>query len=162
MEGSLLASGALLGAEELSRYFPNRNMGIFVATWNMQGQKVGEQKSFGSSKVTPALLRGLGRCFSVHDHVPCQPESSSLSNVIWHFLVNLCITNTALLFFLFALNFLCNRNFQRIWMTSYCQQIQTLPRTCMSLGFKKAVQTGSKNNVMNHLLLLLTNHFALN
>lgn len=60
MEGSLLASGALLGAEELSRYFPNRNMGIFVATWNMQGQKVGEQKSFGSSKVTPALLRGLG------------------------------------------------------------------------------------------------------
>ncbi|XP_010139855.1 PREDICTED: 72 kDa inositol polyphosphate 5-phosphatase [Buceros rhinoceros silvestris] len=39
MEGSLLASGALLGAEELSRYFPDRNIGIFVATWNMQGQK---------------------------------------------------------------------------------------------------------------------------
>ncbi|NXO03557.1 INP5E phosphatase, partial [Rhinopomastus cyanomelas] len=37
--GSLLASGALLGAEELSRYFPDRNIGIFVATWNMQGQK---------------------------------------------------------------------------------------------------------------------------
>lgn len=39
LEGSLLASGALLGAEELSRYFPDRNIGIFVATWNMQGQK---------------------------------------------------------------------------------------------------------------------------
>lgn len=39
LEGSLLASGALLGAEELSRYFPDRNVGIFVATWNMQGQK---------------------------------------------------------------------------------------------------------------------------
>lgn len=39
LEGSLLASGALMGAEELSRYFPDRNMGIFVATWNMQGQK---------------------------------------------------------------------------------------------------------------------------
>ncbi|KAM9116954.1 phosphatidylinositol polyphosphate 5-phosphatase type IV isoform 2-T2 [Pangshura tecta] len=39
LEGSLLASGALLGAEELSRYFPDRNIGIFVATWNMQGRK---------------------------------------------------------------------------------------------------------------------------
>ncbi|NXX46733.1 INP5E phosphatase, partial [Tricholaema leucomelas] len=39
LEGSLLASGALLGAEELSRYFPDRNIGIFVATWNMQGQR---------------------------------------------------------------------------------------------------------------------------
>ncbi|XP_056668667.1 phosphatidylinositol polyphosphate 5-phosphatase type IV isoform X3 [Monodelphis domestica] len=39
MEGSLLASGALLGAEELARYFPDRNLGLFVATWNMQGQK---------------------------------------------------------------------------------------------------------------------------
>ncbi|XP_009997149.1 PREDICTED: 72 kDa inositol polyphosphate 5-phosphatase [Chaetura pelagica] len=39
LEGSLLASGALMGAEELSRYFPDRNIGIFVATWNMQGQK---------------------------------------------------------------------------------------------------------------------------
>ncbi|KFW83722.1 72 kDa inositol polyphosphate 5-phosphatase, partial [Manacus vitellinus] len=39
LEGSLMASGALLGAEELSRYFPDRNIGIFVATWNMQGQK---------------------------------------------------------------------------------------------------------------------------
>lgn len=39
LEGSLLASGALLGAEELSRCFPDRNVGIFVATWNMQGQK---------------------------------------------------------------------------------------------------------------------------
>ncbi|XP_063000791.1 phosphatidylinositol polyphosphate 5-phosphatase type IV [Elgaria multicarinata webbii] len=39
LEGSLLASGALLGAEELNRYFPDRSVGIFVATWNMQGQK---------------------------------------------------------------------------------------------------------------------------
>ncbi|KFP70900.1 72 kDa inositol polyphosphate 5-phosphatase, partial [Acanthisitta chloris] len=39
MEGSILASGALLGAEELSRYFPDRSVGIFVATWNMQGRK---------------------------------------------------------------------------------------------------------------------------
>ncbi|XP_008167705.2 phosphatidylinositol polyphosphate 5-phosphatase type IV isoform X1 [Chrysemys picta bellii] len=39
LEGSLLASGALLGAEELSRYFPDRSIGIFVATWNMQGRK---------------------------------------------------------------------------------------------------------------------------
>ncbi|XP_074250599.1 phosphatidylinositol polyphosphate 5-phosphatase type IV isoform X1 [Saimiri boliviensis] len=39
LEGSLLASGALLGAEELARYFPDRNVALFVATWNMQGQK---------------------------------------------------------------------------------------------------------------------------
>ncbi|XP_008840183.1 72 kDa inositol polyphosphate 5-phosphatase isoform X3 [Nannospalax galili] len=39
LEGSLLASGALLGADELTRYFPDRNMALFVATWNMQGQK---------------------------------------------------------------------------------------------------------------------------
>ncbi|XP_013011459.1 phosphatidylinositol polyphosphate 5-phosphatase type IV isoform X4 [Cavia porcellus] len=39
LEGSLLASGALLGAEELAQYFPDRSMALFVATWNMQGQK---------------------------------------------------------------------------------------------------------------------------
>ncbi|KAM9082183.1 phosphatidylinositol polyphosphate 5-phosphatase type IV isoform 1-T1 [Megaptera novaeangliae] len=39
LEGSLLASGALMGADELARYFPDRNMALFVATWNMQGQK---------------------------------------------------------------------------------------------------------------------------
>ncbi|XP_072287988.1 phosphatidylinositol polyphosphate 5-phosphatase type IV [Pyxicephalus adspersus] len=39
LEGSLLASGALLGAEELDRYFPDRRVGIFIATWNMQGRK---------------------------------------------------------------------------------------------------------------------------
>ncbi|XP_037653382.1 phosphatidylinositol polyphosphate 5-phosphatase type IV [Choloepus didactylus] len=39
LEGSLLASGALLGADELARYFPDRNVAVFVATWNMQGQK---------------------------------------------------------------------------------------------------------------------------
>lgn len=39
LEGSLLASGALLGADELARYFPDRYVALFVATWNMQGQK---------------------------------------------------------------------------------------------------------------------------
>ncbi|KAG8447517.1 hypothetical protein GDO86_014862 [Hymenochirus boettgeri] len=39
LEGSLLGNGALLGAEELDRYFPERRLGIFIATWNMQGRK---------------------------------------------------------------------------------------------------------------------------
>ncbi|XP_078498040.1 phosphatidylinositol polyphosphate 5-phosphatase type IV [Lissotriton helveticus] len=39
LEGSLLANGALLGADELDRCFPHRRIGIFVATWNMQGNK---------------------------------------------------------------------------------------------------------------------------
>ncbi|XP_075690733.1 phosphatidylinositol polyphosphate 5-phosphatase type IV [Rhinoderma darwinii] len=39
LEGSLSASGALLGAEELDRYFPERLLRVFVATWNMQGRK---------------------------------------------------------------------------------------------------------------------------
>lgn len=40
LEGSLLANGALLGADELDRCFPHRRIGIFVATWNMQGNKI--------------------------------------------------------------------------------------------------------------------------
>ena len=40
LEGSLLGSGALLGAEELDRYFPERRLAVYVATWNMQGEKV--------------------------------------------------------------------------------------------------------------------------
>lgn len=39
LEGSVLGNGALLGAEELDRYFPERRLGIYIATWNMQGQK---------------------------------------------------------------------------------------------------------------------------
>ncbi|XP_071753792.1 phosphatidylinositol polyphosphate 5-phosphatase type IV [Centroberyx gerrardi] len=39
LEGSVLGNGALLGAEELDRYFPDRRVGVFIATWNMQGEK---------------------------------------------------------------------------------------------------------------------------
>lgn len=39
LEGSLLASGALLGADELDRYFPERLLRVYIATWNMQGRK---------------------------------------------------------------------------------------------------------------------------
>lgn len=39
LEGSVMGSGALLGAEELDRYFPERRLGIYIATWNMQGEK---------------------------------------------------------------------------------------------------------------------------
>lgn len=82
MEGSLLASGALLGAEELSRYFPDRNIGIFVATWNMQGQKVcGHEipQVFGPGKVTPASLKAWrgGFCWSG----PC--SSSARVRLYW-------------------------------------------------------------------------------
>ncbi|XP_059494226.1 phosphatidylinositol polyphosphate 5-phosphatase type IV isoform X1 [Stegostoma tigrinum] len=38
LEGSLLASGALLGASELDRYFPDRRVRVFITTWNMQGE----------------------------------------------------------------------------------------------------------------------------
>ncbi|XP_043576578.1 phosphatidylinositol polyphosphate 5-phosphatase type IV isoform X1 [Chiloscyllium plagiosum] len=40
LEGSLLASGALLGASELDRYFPDRKVRVFITTWNMQGQQL--------------------------------------------------------------------------------------------------------------------------
>ncbi|KAG9261795.1 72 kDa inositol polyphosphate 5-phosphatase [Astyanax mexicanus] len=39
LEGSVLGNGALLGPEELDRYFPDRHVGIYIATWNMQGEK---------------------------------------------------------------------------------------------------------------------------
>lgn len=54
LEGSLLASGALMGADELARYFPDRSVALFVATWNMQGQKVRG----------PPSGRGRGSCQS--------------------------------------------------------------------------------------------------
>lgn len=36
----MLGGGALLGSEELDRYFPDRKVGIYITTWNMQGEKV--------------------------------------------------------------------------------------------------------------------------
>ncbi|KAM8865241.1 phosphatidylinositol polyphosphate 5-phosphatase type IV isoform 1-T1 [Synchiropus picturatus] len=39
LEGSVLGSGALLGPDELDRYFPDRRLGVYIATWNMQGEK---------------------------------------------------------------------------------------------------------------------------
>ncbi|XP_023663630.1 phosphatidylinositol polyphosphate 5-phosphatase type IV [Paramormyrops kingsleyae] len=39
LEGSVLGHGALLGADELDRYFPERRLGIYIVTWNMQGEK---------------------------------------------------------------------------------------------------------------------------
>ncbi|XP_066294080.1 phosphatidylinositol polyphosphate 5-phosphatase type IV-like isoform X2 [Branchiostoma lanceolatum] len=37
--GSSMSSGALLGQDELERYFPDRRMTVFVGTWNMHGEK---------------------------------------------------------------------------------------------------------------------------
>lgn len=45
----MLGTGALLGAEELDRYFPDRTVGIYIATWNMQGEKVGEKQDYLAS-----------------------------------------------------------------------------------------------------------------
>ncbi|XP_054630909.1 phosphatidylinositol polyphosphate 5-phosphatase type IV [Dunckerocampus dactyliophorus] len=39
LEGGGLGSGALLGVEELTRYFPDRRLGLYIVTWNMQGEK---------------------------------------------------------------------------------------------------------------------------
>ncbi|KAJ8260526.1 hypothetical protein COCON_G00162490 [Conger conger] len=39
LEGSVLGHGALLGAGELDRYFPERRVGVYIVTWNMQGAK---------------------------------------------------------------------------------------------------------------------------
>lgn len=49
----MLGNGALLGAEELDRYFPDRRVGIYVATWNMQGEKVK-----GKSLITTSMNTG--------------------------------------------------------------------------------------------------------
>ncbi|KAJ8339051.1 hypothetical protein SKAU_G00358370 [Synaphobranchus kaupii] len=39
LEGSVLGHGALLGAGELDRYFPERRLGVYIVTWNMHGEK---------------------------------------------------------------------------------------------------------------------------
>lgn len=52
----MLGTGALLGAEELDRYFPDRSVGIYVATWNMQGEKVGEKDLKNQQKVVLAQI----------------------------------------------------------------------------------------------------------
>ncbi|KAK2120689.1 hypothetical protein P7K49_002075 [Saguinus oedipus] len=59
LEGSLLASGSLLGAEELARYFPDRNVALFVATWNMQGQKADPFLALASVSPHSEELPGL-------------------------------------------------------------------------------------------------------
>lgn len=62
LEGSLLASGALMGADELARYFPDRSVALFVATWNMQGQKVsGRWPHTGRGGVPSGFLPGARR-----------------------------------------------------------------------------------------------------
>lgn len=38
--GSINNNSALLGAEELDRYFPDRKLHIFVGSWNMAEMKV--------------------------------------------------------------------------------------------------------------------------
>lgn len=45
----MLGSGALLGAEELDRYFPDRRVGVYIVTWNMQGEKVGGKHDSAAS-----------------------------------------------------------------------------------------------------------------
>lgn len=62
LEGSVLGSSALLGAEELDRYFPNRMLGIYVVTWNMQGERVRHGMAAGRY---PTALSGAQTLLSV-------------------------------------------------------------------------------------------------
>uniref|UniRef100_A0A8C4NM31 Phosphatidylinositol polyphosphate 5-phosphatase type IV n=1 Tax=Eptatretus burgeri TaxID=7764 RepID=A0A8C4NM31_EPTBU len=38
LQGSLQSSGSLLGAQELEKHFPSRQLSLFISTWNMQGR----------------------------------------------------------------------------------------------------------------------------
>ncbi|XP_047554760.1 phosphatidylinositol polyphosphate 5-phosphatase type IV isoform X1 [Lutra lutra] len=97
LEGSLLASGALMGAEELARYFPDRSMALFVATWNMQGQKP-PVCGGGSGDLQPLCCDGCfvltasrpgpdctsqrtGSCFRGASWTPCWWLSRQLSHL---------------------------------------------------------------------------------
>lgn len=77
LEGSLLASGALMGAEELARYFPDRSMALFVATWNMQGQKVSRPLPLGFS---PGASAPHTVCLASPQHLG-HPESPCLTHL---------------------------------------------------------------------------------
>lgn len=48
-----------MGAEELARYFPNRTVALFVATWNMQGQKVSGRPRVSGGSWVPACSSRL-------------------------------------------------------------------------------------------------------
>lgn len=60
LEGSLLGGGALLGSEELDRYFPDRKVGVYITTWNMQGEKVDLQSDLSS--LSFQILPSLSSC----------------------------------------------------------------------------------------------------
>lgn len=75
LEGSLLATGALMGADELARYFPDRSVALFVATWNMQGQKVsGHRPHAGRDGVPSGFFPGARRGASWPSQRPSPPS----------------------------------------------------------------------------------------
>lgn len=55
----MLGGGALLGSEELDRYFPDRKVGVYITTWNMQGEKVDLESDLSSLsfQILPAKLQ---------------------------------------------------------------------------------------------------------
>lgn len=58
-----------MGAEELARYFPDRSVALFVATWNMQGQKVSGWDAAGAPACPPrALSHARSPCQCLHPH----------------------------------------------------------------------------------------------
>ncbi|XP_075735082.1 uncharacterized protein LOC119182137 isoform X2 [Rhipicephalus microplus] len=47
--GNISGKGSLLGEEELNRYFSDRKVNVFVATWNMNGLWTEERGVAGSN-----------------------------------------------------------------------------------------------------------------
>ena len=75
LDGSLLATVALMGADELARYFPDRSVALFVATWNMQGQKVsGHRPHAGRDGVPSGFFPGARRGASWPSQRPSPPS----------------------------------------------------------------------------------------
>lgn len=67
MVGNVSGKGSLLGEEELNRYFPDRKVNVFVATWNMNGLV-----SSYSSFLFPLCEHRT--CISVQNYVICGSE----------------------------------------------------------------------------------------
>ena len=67
-----------MGADELARYFPDRIVALFVATWNMQGQKVsGHRPDAGRDGVPSGFFPGARRVASRPSLRPSPLSTSS-------------------------------------------------------------------------------------
>lgn len=153
MDSNLLAGGSLLGASELQRYFPNKMIQVYIATWNTQGKK--EFPDSLEDLLLPSDSQSIHDLYVIgtQEGIPDKREwEIRLQMILGPYFVLLCSASHGVL----QLSVFIRRDL--IWFCSEVEQASVTTRIISQVKTKGAV--GISFTFFGTSFLFITSHFT--